>query len=84
MGTVAELLGRCLRAAGVEQVFGTAVPGVTSHAVGDDALARALADADGRLGPGVGAAFSADGTLHLSCRPGAGARARVGAGTSRR
>lgn len=69
--TVADLLGRCLRAAGVRQVFGRAIPGITSHPVDDAALARALADADGRMGPGVGCAFTGDGTLHLSCRPGA-------------
>jgi len=70
METVGELLGRCLRAAGVVQVFGAAVPGVAHRRVDEAALARALADADGRLGPGVGAAFC-DGVLYLSCRPGA-------------
>ncbi|HEX7094416.1 MAG TPA: hypothetical protein VF183_00940 [Acidimicrobiales bacterium] len=70
-GTLAELLGQCLRAAGVQQVFGRPVPGVRSHPVADASLARALADADGRMGPGVGCALLDDGTLHLSCRPGA-------------
>lgn len=70
-GTVGDLLGRCLRVAGVQQVFGEAIPGLPSHSVDDSILARSLADADGRMGPGVGCAFLADRTLHLSCRPGA-------------
>jgi hypothetical protein len=70
-GTVGDLLGACLAAAGVTQVFGRPVPGLRSHAVDDPSLARALADADGRMGPGVGCALLEDGTLHLSCRPGA-------------
>jgi hypothetical protein len=61
-GTVADLLGECLAAAGVAQVFGRAVPGLLSHVVDDVALARAFADADGRMGPGVGCVL-ADGTL---------------------
>jgi hypothetical protein len=69
-GTVGDLLGACLAATGVRQIFGRPLPGCRSHPVEDATLARALADADGRMGPGVGCAFLADGTLHLSCRPG--------------
>jgi hypothetical protein len=39
-------------------------------AVDDWALAGRLADADGRIGPGPGVAFRADGRLRLSSRPG--------------
>jgi hypothetical protein len=69
--TVGELLGRCLRAADVQQVVGDPIPGIRSHPVPDPALARALADADGRLGPGPGCAFLPGQTLHVSTRPGA-------------
>jgi hypothetical protein len=68
--TVGELLGRCLRAAGVARVFGDAVPGLPRVEPGDPATARLLADCDGRLGPGPGCALT-DRTLRLSSRPGA-------------
>jgi len=70
VGTVGELLGRCLRAAGVARVFGDAVPGLSRVEAGEPATARLLADCDGRLGPGPGCAL-VDGTLRLSSRPGA-------------
>ncbi|HUF83595.1 MAG TPA: hypothetical protein VMQ81_03275, partial [Acidimicrobiia bacterium] len=70
MATVGELLGRCLRAAGVARVFGDPIPGLPHVETGDPDVARLLADCDGRLGPGPGCALTR-GTLRLSSRPGA-------------
>jgi hypothetical protein len=74
-GTLGASLGRLLAAAGVRQLFGdavlgAAVTGVAHRPVADPALAVLLAAADGRLGPGPGAALLADGTLLLTARPG--------------
>ncbi len=65
-----ELLGRCLRAAGVGRVFGQPVPGLPHVDGGDPATARLLADCDGRLGPGPGCALT-EHVLRVSSRPGA-------------
>ena len=75
MKSVGELLGRCLLAVGVERVYGRAVPGLP-HVRGDenDALLRLLADGDGRLGPGPGCSFLADGELRITSKPGARAK----------
>jgi Thiamine pyrophosphate enzyme, central domain len=69
--TVRVLLGRCLRAAGVDRVFGADIPGVPGVATPEPAVTALLADCDGRLGPGPGCGMSPDGTLRLSSRPGA-------------
>ena len=74
MPTVADVLGRCLRTAGVTRVFGRSVGGATDVAVVDDALASLLADAAGHLGPAPGAAFLSDRRLRVSSRPGGRAR----------
>lgn len=71
--TLGESLGRLLRSAGVRQVFGASVPGLAHRAVADPSLAVLLAAADGRLGPGPGAALLTDGTLVLTARPGGAA-----------
>ncbi len=70
--TIGQVVGRLLVAAGVRQVFGRALPGVPHRPVDDPVLAVSLAAADGRLGPGPGCAFLADGTLVLTARPGGG------------
>ena len=67
---VGELLGRHLAAAGVSRVFGDALPGLAHVAVDEPSVAALLADADGRLGPGPGAALLPGPLLRLSCRPG--------------
>jgi len=71
-----ELLAQCVAAAGVRRVFGRAIPGLQHVAVADPAMASLLADADGRLGPGPGAAFS-EGVLRLSSKPGGPAKRRA-------
>ena len=70
MPTVAHVLGRCLRTAGVRRVFGQAIAGAPSVAVLDDSLAALLADAAGHVGPAPGAAFLSDRRLRVSSRPG--------------
>lgn len=70
-----ELLAQCLAAARVRRVFGRAIPGLQHIAVPDPLIASLLADADGRLGPGPGAAFS-EGVLRLSSKPGGRAKRR--------
>ena len=66
--TVGDLLGRCLAAAGVQRVFGTRLSGLDHVEVADAVIAALLADADGRLGPGPGAALLPGPVLRLSCR----------------
>lgn len=68
--TAGALLADCLRALGVRRVFGRPLPGLDHVAVDDPALARLLADAAGRLGPGPGVALLPGGRLRLSSRPG--------------
>src|SRR5260370_36187022 len=75
MPSVAEVVAASLRDAGVERVFGDALPGVEHVPVGDPALAALLADADGRLGPAAGAALLRGSVLRISSRPGAVGRA---------
>ena len=70
MPTVADVLGRALRDAGVRRVFGQPIAGVPSVDVRDDSLATLLADAAGHLGPAPGAAFLTDRRLRVSSRPG--------------
>lgn len=70
MTTVGELLGGCLRAVGIERLFGQSLPGVTGLELHDPGLATLLADADGRLGPRPGAALLPDQCLRISSRPG--------------
>ena len=60
--TLRDLVERCAAAAGAAQVF-------DGSEIGDD-LARRLADADGRLGPGPGVALLTGPVLHVSSRPG--------------
>ncbi len=69
MRSNAELLGQCLAAAGVTQVWGCAVPGLRNHSAPDE-VARVLAAADGRMGPGPGAALLDDQVLLITARPG--------------
>jgi hypothetical protein len=77
--TVGELLAERLAALGVERVWGGAVPGLPLAAVelDDPDLAVLLADAEGRLGTGYGAAAVAGRLLHLSSRPGGTASPRT-------
>jgi thiamine pyrophosphate-dependent acetolactate synthase large subunit-like protein len=75
MPSVAEVVAASLRDAGVERVFGAALPGLEHVPVGDPALAALLADADGRLGPAAGAALLRGSVLRISSRPGAVGRA---------
>ncbi len=78
--TIADLLGRCLRAVGVRACFGAPgrpdLPGVRAVPV-DGALAPLLADASGRIGPGPGAAWVGPQTLRLSSVFGADADPHV-------
>jgi len=67
---VGELLVQRLRAVGVERVVGeVALPGLPHLRVDDPDLACLLADADGRVGGGFGAALLAGQLLHLSSQP---------------
>jgi thiamine pyrophosphate-dependent acetolactate synthase large subunit-like protein len=78
--TAADLLARCLRAAGVRRAFradGSTLPtlaGIEVLDVGDPAVASLLADADGRLATGAGArpglALLPGRRLRLSSSPG--------------
>jgi hypothetical protein len=78
--TIADLLARCLRAAGVRRAFradGSTLPplaGIEVLDVGDPAMASLLADADGRLATGAGAspglALLPGRRLRLSSSPG--------------
>lgn len=71
MATIADLLSACLRAQGATRTFGDrSVPGLAHVPVADPELARLLADADGRIGAGAGAALSGR-SLRVSSRPGA-------------
>jgi hypothetical protein len=72
VSSTADLLESCLRAARVRRVWGAGAAAARLRAIdaGDAALARLLADADGRIGPGPGAALVDDGELWLSSRPG--------------
>ncbi len=70
MRTVGELLGWCLRDAGVTRVYGYAVPGLEQFPTADDRLAALLADADGRLGPAPGVALTSERALRITSRPG--------------
>jgi len=76
--TIGQLLGRCLRAAGATRVFGssesgfTGIPGMGHLRVEDPALARLLADAQGRISNGraAGVALLPGRRLRVSSRPG--------------
>jgi hypothetical protein len=65
-----ELLGQCLGAARVRQVFGAPIAGIRRVPVAAADLAALLADADGRLGPGPGAALLDAQVLRVSSKPG--------------
>ncbi len=69
--SVAALLSECLIDLGVIGVWGGTLPGLVHRGRHADDLDRLFADAEGRLGPGPGAALVADGrTLHISTKPG--------------
>ena len=83
-GTIGELVGRCLAGLGARRVF-VASPltsadphviapsteiGLDLHPVGDAELALMLASADGRIGPGPGAAIIDGRRLVLTSAPG--------------
>ena len=74
--TVGDLLGRCLRAIGAGRVFGSSASGIVGigglgHVrVDEPVLAALLADAQGRIGPGAGAALLPGRRLRLSASPG--------------
>jgi hypothetical protein len=74
--TVGGLLGWCLRVAGARRVFGSSASGVTGieglgHVrVDEPVLAALMADAQGRIGPGPGAALLPGRRLRLSASPG--------------
>jgi len=75
-GTVGELLGQCLRAVGTRRVFGSSASGITGIAglghvrVDEPILAALLADAQGRIGSGPGAALLPGRRLRLTAAPG--------------
>src|SRR5690348_11970182 len=75
-GTVGELLGRCLQVVGAGRVFGSSASGITGIAglghvrVDEPFLATVLADAQGRIGPGPGAALLPGRRLRLTASPG--------------
>jgi Thiamine pyrophosphate enzyme, central domain len=71
-----ELLSQCLSAAGVRRIFGRPIPGLAHVPAPHRPLAALLADADGRLGPGPGAAWFG-GVLRLSSKPGASGKRRA-------
>ena len=71
VASVADVVAAGLRDAGVDRVFGAALPGLEHVAVDNPSLAALLADADGRLGPGAGAALLPGPALRVSSRPGA-------------
>lgn len=76
MGSAADLLGSCLRAAGATRVFGSSASGVTGipglgHVLVDDAdHATILAAAAGFVGPGPGVALLEGRRLLLTSAPG--------------
>ena len=63
-------LGELLAQLGVERVFGEPLAGAADPGVRAPALALLLAEADGAVGSGIGAAFDGS-TLVLTSRPGA-------------
>src|SRR5439155_6545002 len=68
--TALELLAACLAEAGVASVFGAPLAWLTAVPALEPELASLLADADGRMGPGPGAALLPGQVLRLSSRPG--------------
>lgn len=74
--TIGELLGQCLRVVGANRVFGSSASGISGVAglghvrVDEPVLATVLADAQGRIGPGPGAALLPGRRLRLSASPG--------------
>lgn len=75
--TVGQLLGRSLQAVGVTRIFGSSasgisgVPGLGHLRVDEPVLASLLADAQGRIIRGPGAALLPQRRLRLSSQPGA-------------
>lgn len=69
--TIGQLLSECLRLLGGRRVFGPApLPDLAHVPISDPALARLLADADGRMGNGPGLAWLPEQCLRLSSQPG--------------
>lgn len=71
--TVGDLLGELLADAGVTRTWGERLEGLALDHVeitGDPDLAALLADADGRIGTGFGAALVGGRIVHLSSKPG--------------
>ena len=77
--TIGQLLAERLGALGITRVWGEAVPGLPLEAVvlDDPDLAVLLADAEGRLGNGLGLAAVPGRVLHLSSKPGGTAAPRT-------
>jgi thiamine pyrophosphate-dependent enzyme len=71
--TALELLAACLAEAGVASVFGAPLAWLTAVPALEPALASLLADVDGRMGPGPGAALLPEQLLRISSRPGGSA-----------
>ena len=78
---VADLLAEGLVALGATRLWGEPIPGLPTDdgmahlrprllPIDDPDLSVLIADADGRLGPGIGAALVPGGILHLSSKPG--------------
>jgi hypothetical protein len=69
--TIGDVLSECLRLLGATRSFGAdPIPGLEHVVVDDPALARLLAAADGRLGPGPGVAWLDGQHLVLTSQPG--------------
>jgi hypothetical protein len=69
--SIGDLLSECLRLLGAVRVFGPRpIPGLAHVAVDDPELARLLAAADGRIGPGPGVAWLDGQHLVLTSQPG--------------
>jgi len=75
--TIGDLISDALGSLGVERVYGAPLGRLHHVALDDNDLALLLADADGRIGHGWGAAFVDGQILHLSCQPGGTATPRT-------
>lgn len=71
--TVGGVIADDLRGLGVERIYGNALGSLDVVPTDNADLALLLADVDGRLGAGWGAALISGQILHVSCQPGGAA-----------